>query len=72
MSNTVTLRVPKVLAVWLQEQSAQTGISQGQIIREQLERVRKDDKETKKFMRLAGSIHGGPRNLSTRKGYSKT
>jgi hypothetical protein len=71
MSNTVTIRVPKSLAAWLREKSGRTGISQGQMVREQLERARAADKGTKKFMRLAGSIRGGPRDLSTRKGYSK-
>jgi len=70
MGNTITIRVPKNLAEWLQQKSRRTGISQGQIVREQLERVRRSDKGTKKFMRLAGSIRGGPRDISTRKGYS--
>lgn len=71
MSNTITLRVPKSLATWLKEKAARTGISQSQIIKEQLERVRRGDKETKKFMRLAGSIRGGPPDLSSRKGFTK-
>ncbi|MBA2585252.1 MAG: hypothetical protein H0U99_02065 [Chthoniobacterales bacterium] len=71
MSNTVTLRVPKTLAAWLQEKSARTGISQGQIVREQLELVRRNDTGAKSFMRLAGSIRSGPHDLSTRKGYSR-
>ena len=68
MGNTITIRVPKTLAVWLQEKSARTGMSQGQIVREQLERSRRGDKKTKKFMRFAGIIKGGPRDLSIRKG----
>lgn len=71
MSNTVTVRVPKALSLWLREKSARTGIPQGQIIREQLEYIRKGDKDARKFMRLAGSIRGGPRNLSTRKGFAR-
>ena len=55
MGNTITIRVPEPLAAWLQEKAARTGISQGQIVREQLERVRRGDKKTKKFMRLAGA-----------------
>jgi hypothetical protein len=70
MSNTITLRVPKTLAAWLQEKSERTGIPQGQIIREQLETLRAEDAGAKKFMRLAGSIRG-PRDLSTRKGFAK-
>jgi hypothetical protein len=71
MRNTITVRIPRTLASWLQERSIRTGMPQGQIIREQLERSRAADKGSKKFMRLAGTIRGKPRNLSTRKGYSK-
>jgi hypothetical protein len=71
MGNTITVRVPRTLANWLQERSIRTGMPQGQIIREQLERSRAADKGSKKFMRLAGSVRGKPRDLSTRKGYSK-
>jgi predicted DNA-binding protein len=71
MGNTITIRVPKPLSAWLQEKSARTGMSQGQIVREQLERIRRGDKHTKKFARFAGVIKGGPRDLSIRKGYSR-
>jgi hypothetical protein len=70
MGNTLTVRVPKALADWLQEKSVRTGMSQGQIVREQLERSRSADKKAKKFMRLAGVIKSD-RDLSTRKGFSK-
>ena len=72
MGNTITIRVPKTLAAWLQEKSARTGMSQGQIVREQLERVRRGDKKTKNFMRLAGAIRTGARDLSKRKGFAKS
>ena len=72
MGNTITIRVPKDLSAWLKEKSARTGISQGQIVREQLEQVRRGDKKTRNFMRLAGSIRGRPRDLSTRKGFAKS
>jgi hypothetical protein len=72
MCNTITIRVPKTLAAWLQEKAARTGMSQGQIVREQLERVRRGDKKTKRFMRLAGAIRTGARDLSTRKGFAKS
>lgn len=71
MGNTITIRVPKPLSAWLQEKAARTGMSQGQIVREQLERVRRGDKKTKNFMRLAGSIRTGARELSMRKGFAK-
>ncbi|HYR57035.1 MAG TPA: hypothetical protein VEO95_00325 [Chthoniobacteraceae bacterium] len=68
MSHTITVRLQKNLAEWLAEESARTGISQGRIVREQLEKARSKAEE-KPWMRLAGSIKG-PRNLSRRKGYS--
>jgi hypothetical protein len=41
------------------------------LIRDHLERARQSDNDARKFMRFAGVIRGGPRNLSTRKGFSK-
>lgn len=70
MSNTITIRIHKSLAHWLQEKAAAMGVSQGRFVREQLERARRGDKNAKKFMHLAGSVRGGPRDISTRKGYS--
>jgi hypothetical protein len=69
MGQTITFRPTKKLAAWIDEVSKRTGLSQGQIIRTQLEQARSGD--ARKFMRLAGIIRGGPRDLSTRKGFSK-
>ena len=71
MSNTITIRVAKPLSTWLQKKAERTGMSQGQIVREQLEQLRRGDKKAKNFMRLAGAIKSGPRDLSTRKGFAK-
>jgi predicted DNA-binding protein len=71
MSNTITIRVAKPLASWLQKKAERTGMSQGQIVREQLEQLRRGDKQGKNFMRLAGSVKNGPRDLSSRKGFAK-
>jgi len=57
------------LARWLEETARQSGVSQGEIVRTQLERAR-SERESRPFMRLAGSI-GGPSDLSSRKGFSK-
>ncbi len=67
MSRTITIRVPKDLAEWLEETSKKTGLSQGQIIRDQLERS-KAGASGKSFMRLAGAVRG-PKDLSLRKGF---
>ncbi len=69
MSHTITVRIDPALASWLEDTARRTGRSQGEIIREQLEKARADRKGGR-FMRLAGKIDG-PRDLSSRKGFSK-
>lgn len=69
MSHTITIRLSKELAVWLEQAAARTGVSQGQIIRDQLERA-KASGSTQSFMQLAGVVRG-PKDLSTRKGFSR-
>ncbi|HYM24554.1 MAG TPA: CopG family transcriptional regulator [Vicinamibacterales bacterium] len=71
MGHTLTVRLPKDLAEWLEERAAQTGVSQGRIVREQLERARAGG-GTRRFMRLAGAIRGGPKDVSARKGFSRS
>jgi hypothetical protein len=68
MSNTITVRLPDDLAGWLDAASRKAGVPRGRIIRDQLELARRREKQP--FLRLAGSIDG-PRDLSTRKGFSK-
>ena len=70
MGHTLTVRLPDDLAAWLEERAAQTGVSQGRIVREQLERAKAADRG-RRYMRLAGAIRGGPRDVSTRKGFSR-
>jgi hypothetical protein len=71
MGQTITFRPTKKLATWIEETAARIGVSQGQLIRDHLERARQSDNGARKFMRFAGVIRGGPRDLSTRKGFSK-
>jgi hypothetical protein len=70
MSKTVTIRLTKELASWLEQASRQSGIPKGRIVREQLEKARDGGKEPS-FMRLAGIVRGA-RDLSTRKGFSRS
>lgn len=70
MSQTITVRLNKDLSAWLEETASRTGVSQGRIVREQLEKA-KSAQGGQAFMRLAG-IMNGPKNLSQRKGYSKS
>jgi hypothetical protein len=68
MSHTITIRLDKELSGWLEETAKRTGVAQGQIVREQLEKA-KAASGNRPFMRLAGSVHG-PKALSRRKGFS--
>jgi hypothetical protein len=68
MSHTITIRLGKELASWLEEAARKSGVAQGQIVREQLEKA-KAARGGRSFMRLAGSVNG-PRTLSRRKGFS--
>jgi hypothetical protein len=70
MSNTLTIRLSKELAAWLEETSRRTGLPQGQIVREQLERARAAA-PGQGFLSLAGVVRG-PRDLSARKGFRKS
>ena len=69
MGHTLTIRLDKELAVWLEQTAVRAGVSQGRIIREQLERARATG-PTQSFMRLAGALRG-PKDLSARRGFSK-
>jgi predicted transcriptional regulator len=70
MSQTITVRLSKDLAAWLEHVAAKTGVPQGKIVRDQLERARASSRE-QAFMRLAGVVRG-PRDLSRRKGFSRS
>jgi len=68
MGHTLTIRLDKPLAEWLQEESRKTGEPQGKIVRDQLERAKASSRQS--FMRLAGAARG-PKDLSRRKGFSR-
>jgi hypothetical protein len=70
MSHTITVRLDKDLAEWLEREARRTGVAQGKIVRDQLEMARASA-ATQRFMRLAGIVRGGPRDVSTRKGFSR-
>jgi hypothetical protein len=67
MGNTITIRLPEELAEWLRSTARKTGLPVGRLVREELERAKREDKP---FMRHCGSIHG-PADLSSRKGFSR-
>jgi hypothetical protein len=70
MGQTITIRLTKELAEWLAQTAAETGVSQGRLVRDQLERA-KAAAAKQAFMRLAGTVRG-PRDLSARKGFSRS
>jgi len=67
MSNTLTVRLPRNLAEWLDQTARKPGVPRGQIVRAELDRARKSSKQA--FLRLAGAVEGPP-NLSVRKSFS--
>lgn len=69
MGHTLTVRLPKDLADWLERTAARTGVPQGRIVRDQLDRARAQQ-GGRPFMRLAGRA-AGPKDLSSRKGFSR-
>jgi predicted transcriptional regulator len=68
MGNTLTVRLPEDLAECLEETARKSGMSRGRIGRMELERARRASKRP--FIRLAGAV-AGPKDLSSRKGFSK-
>jgi hypothetical protein len=70
MSHTISVRLSEELAAWLEAAAAQGGVSQGKLIRDQLEKARASG-ETQGFLRLAGTV-AGPKDLSSRKGFSRS
>ena len=70
MRPTISVRLPADLAAWLESTALRAGVSRSSIIKEKLEEARAVDKHHRGFMRLAGCING-PRDLSSRRGFSK-
>jgi hypothetical protein len=69
MSHTITIRLTRDLADWLADTAKRTGVPQGKLVRDQLEKA-KASAGSRPYMRWAGCV-SGPKDLSMRKGYSK-
>ena len=69
MDYTITVRLTEEMATWLKTTARKTGVPVGHLVREQLERAKRETGD-KPFMRYAG-IMSGPADLSSRKGFSK-
>lgn len=70
MSNTLTIRLPEEMLEKLKDTSRRTGIPVGRLVRYSLETTL-TDKGGSPLLKFAGLIKGGPKNLSSRKGFSR-
>jgi hypothetical protein len=70
MRQRITICLSKDLAAWLEDTAAKSGVSQGKLVRDQLEKARASN-GAQPFMRLAGTVRG-PKDLSKRKGFSRS
>ncbi len=70
MSHTITIRLNKSLADWLSETAKRTGVPQGKLVRDQLEKA-KAGAGSRPYMRWAGCVKDAPKDLSMRKGFSR-
>ena len=70
MGNTLTVRLPKELLQRLREVSRRAGLPVGRVVRESLETTLPQE-DGNPLLRFVGVIKGGPRNLSSRKGFSR-
>lgn len=70
MGNTLTVRLPDELLERLRKKSRSTGLPVGRVVRQALE-SNLDGEESNPLLEFAGLIKGGPRNVSSRKGYSR-
>jgi hypothetical protein len=68
MSRTLTIRLTEEQAIWLKDTARKTGVAQGRLVRDHLDRARNAPKQS--FLKLLGTV-SGPRDLSSRKGFSR-
>ncbi|MBV8050322.1 MAG: ribbon-helix-helix domain-containing protein [Acidobacteriaceae bacterium] len=71
MGHTLTIRLTDDLLDWLKEKSRRTGIPVGRLIRQHLEEAKSNGGE-RRFLHRIGAIHGGPDDVSSRKGFSRS
>jgi len=70
MGNTLTGRLPEELLERLRNKSRSTGLPVGRVVRQALE-TSLDGDGSNPLLEFAGVIKGGPRDVSSRKGYSR-
>jgi predicted DNA-binding protein len=70
MSNTLTVRLPEELLEQLRRRARRAGLPVGRVVRQSIENTLFQD-ENIRLLEFAGLIKGGPRDLSSRKGFSR-
>jgi predicted DNA-binding protein len=70
MSNTLTIRLPEELLERLREKSRITGLPAGRLVRLSLEATL-GQTDSNPLLHFAGLVKGGPRDVSSRKGFSR-
>jgi hypothetical protein len=74
MSNTLTIRFSDELLERLRQKSRRAGLPVGQVVRQFVEDGLSQDPPTKDnqaWRKYVGIIKGGPRDISSRKGFSR-
>ena len=70
MSNTLTVRLPEEMMARLRAKARKSGLPMSKMVRQSLEAALEPG-ANQSWRKFAGIIKGGPRDLSTRKGFSR-
>jgi hypothetical protein len=74
MGNTLSIRLPEELLERLREKARRTGLPVGRVVRQYVESGLSKDAPASKnqaWRKYVGIIKGGPKDVSTRKGFSR-
>ncbi len=74
MSNTLSIRLPEDLQKRLRDKARRTGLPIGRVVREYVERGLAEEEPVNRsqaWRKYVGIIKGGPRDVSSRKGFSR-
>jgi predicted DNA-binding protein len=73
MGDTITIRFPENLQRRLREKARRTGLPVGRVVREFVERGLAEEQpaSNQAWRKYVGIIKGGPKDLSSRKGFSR-